>query len=97
MKTGLEQIRDQNILPAMQAKIGCELLVAACDDVFSGMANDLVSDGLERLGSIPLEHCARCKAPVFTHQATQIAGRHYCETCAKAEKATVPKPDVGGI
>lgn len=95
MKRGLEQLHGQNLPPAMHKEVAVNMLIASMDiDVFGDMADDLMFEAMERLGSIPLKHCARCKAPVFTHEATQIGGRSYCAPCANVEKAIVSKCDL---
>jgi hypothetical protein len=38
---------------------------------------ELLRDGMSRLGQIPLEHCAACGTPVFTHEAVSIDGKPY--------------------
>jgi hypothetical protein len=81
--------RLKNLSPKIQEEVALQDLTAALseDDKYltPGFKSELLADGMHRLGQIPLEHCALCKRPVFTHKAKIVNDRFYCETCA-------PKP-----
>jgi len=51
------------------------------------LRSDLLGDAVNRLGQIPLEHCAACGRHVFAHEATRIGGKPYCKSCG-SQKAT---------
>jgi formylmethanofuran dehydrogenase subunit E len=75
--------------PEIQKKTAMELMQAALDDkegVFEGMHSEMIADAMKFLGSIPLECCANCAGPIFTHEAVKINGAYFCDNCAQSEK-----------
>ena len=92
MKRGIQRLtKAQGLPPEVQQKVAMEELIAALDDpdgVFDGMWSEMSADAMTRLAQIPLEHCASCNRPVFTHQATKIDAAYYCESCGQGRKAT---------
>ena len=92
MKRGIRTLKKaKNLPPEVQQKVAVQVLAAALDDndgVFEGMHDEMVSDAMQFLGTIPLEHCATCARPVFAHEAKKIGEQYFCENCGPAKKAT---------
>jgi len=90
VKVGIQKLkRSKSLPPEEQARLATQVMTAALDDkegVFEGMHSDLLGEGMAMLGRIPLEHCASCRKPVFTHEAMKLCEEYYCDTCGKAKK-----------
>jgi len=74
----------KDIPPEVQEEIALRELGAALSDadyLDETTKSELLGDCMHRLGQIPLEHCVRCRRPIFTHKAKRVEGRFYCETC----------------
>jgi hypothetical protein len=78
----------KNLTPEKQSEIATTELtgVMDCDDLSPDLRGELLGDAMKRLAEIPLEHCSSCKSPVFTHEATMIEGKPYCEACVHQKK-----------
>lgn len=90
MKSGIRNLQKVKLSPEEANKVGVEVLATALGDedgVFQGMHDEMVSSAMAVLGSIPLDHCATCKRPIFIHESTKIDDRYFCENCGQAEKA----------
>jgi hypothetical protein len=88
IRSGMRQIRKaKNVTPEEQVEAGTAMIAAAGSPhkISQRLRGDLLEEGLKRLASIPGDHCAECKRPVFFHQAIKKDGKLYCEGCA-------PKP-----
>src|SRR5260370_42489785 len=48
------------------------------DEISSELRDEMAARSMQILGSIPLEHCAKCNRHVFTHEAVRIEGKFYC-------------------
>ena len=84
LKRGQSKLNDVDLPPELQKEIALSELAAVCEEEGPAdeLMGDLLEDALKRLSTIPLEHCLRCKRPVFTHEATKIGDAYYCKTCA---------------
>jgi len=82
----------RKISPEEQSEIATQELSAILNsepgELSLELMGDLVTDAVNRLGQIPSEHCAECKAPVFVHEAIKIDGRFYCTMCAGRKSAS---------
>jgi formylmethanofuran dehydrogenase subunit E len=84
-----ELARAKSLSPEKQAEVATRELAAALSDdeyLTSAFKSELLADGMTRLGKIPLDHCAGCKSPVFTHEAAWLDGKPYCKSCAPQKK-----------
>jgi len=77
----------KDVSPEEKLKLSEMQLVAAVTaepgEISEDLRGDLLAQSLNRLGEIPAEKCAKCGIPVFTHAATRISQRVYCQRCAK--------------
>lgn len=83
IRSGLKTLKKANLSPEKQSEIATMELMGALEDenLSSELKSDLLGDAMKRLGEIPLEHCANCGRPVFTHEAKTIAEKPYCKSC----------------
>lgn len=74
----------KQIPPEKQAEIATTEITAALSgqDLPPEFLEELLADGMQRLAEIPLEQCAACGRPVFTHEAIVVDGKPRCATCA---------------
>jgi len=56
------------------------------DEISSELRDEMAARSMQILGSIPLEHCVKCNRPVFTHEATKIEGKFYCNLCGTQQQ-----------
>jgi hypothetical protein len=82
-RSSLEMLKKANLSPEQQSEIAKIELAAVLEseNLGGGLRSELLGDALERLGEIPLEDCASCKCPVFTHEAIRIGAKPYCKDC----------------
>lgn len=77
--------KTKNIQPEVQKELSVTELTAALTaapgELSGEFRDELIADGFDRLRQIPLEHCAACGRPVFTHEGVKIDHKFYCETC----------------
>lgn len=85
INTGLKQLRRiKNPTPEEQIEIAQLMMEAALraePEILSEPRGDLLGDAVKRFGSIPLEHCATCHRPIFTHEAVKMENTFYCPDC----------------
>ena len=81
------------VSPDVQRAIATAELATALSDyeLCPGLVSELIADGMNRLGQIPLEHCATCGRPVFTHEAVKIDDKSYCESCGNQRTSSCGK------
>ena len=84
LRSGQRKLQNLDLPPKLQQEIAVSELAAALEEEGPAdeLTGDLLKDAIERLGKIPLEHCLRCKRPIFTHEAIKIGEAYYCKTCA---------------
>jgi hypothetical protein len=95
MRSGIRMLkRVKKLPPETQEQVATQMLAAALDDkdgVFEGMHDEMIADAMAFLGTLPLEHCATCKRPIFTYKATIIGDMYYCENCGQAQRPEQPQ------
>jgi hypothetical protein len=96
VKSGMRTLKKvKNLPPEVQQRVALQVLTAALDDkdgTFDGIHSEMIADAMQFLGAIPLEHCATCKRPVFTHEATKTGDQYFCASCGQTRKATQMAP-----
>jgi hypothetical protein len=84
VRSGLKIAKNSNLSPKQQSEIAArEVMIGLSggeEDLSAEFKAELLRDGMSRLGQIPLEHCADCGRPVFTHEANWIDGKPHCKS-----------------
>jgi hypothetical protein len=85
VRSGLEMTKKASLSPQQQSEIATRQVMIGLsgeeENLSPEFKAELLRDGMSRLGQIPLEHCAACGTPVFTHEAMSIDGVPYCKSC----------------
>ncbi len=92
MKSGLNDLKGVELPAKLKIEIAAHELSAALDPDFAEIEADLFLDGTARLGEIPTVKCARCRRPIFTHEAHAFGGEQYCEVCRPMDMPPSPQP-----
>lgn len=88
LRRAMNRVRKaRTVSPEKQSELAAVLmrpvLTAEPGELSPKLIDELIATSFGLLGRVPLEHCATCGRPVFTHEAIKKDDKFYCcASCA---------------